>query len=190
MPEGGEAKHAEFTAHALPHLDSVYSAALYLTRDQDDAADLAQDTFLRAYRSWDQFTPGTNCKAWLLTILHNAFRNRYRAARRLPRTVEFDEHLYSDEQRNSPLSPGADPADVLGAQVLDSEVEAALKSLPDEFRDVVILVDLEELTYEEAAAAMDCPIGTIRSRLSRGRRLLQQALYQYAKDRGIVSSSE
>jgi RNA polymerase sigma-70 factor (ECF subfamily) len=154
---GGEAKRAEFTNVALPLMDNVYNAALYLSRDPDEASELVQETFLRAFRSWHQFTPGTNCKAWLLTILQNAFRNRYRSQQRQPRTVE-----------------------------LDGEVEAALRSLPDDFLQVVLLVDVEELTYDEAAAAIGCPVGTVRSRLSRARRLLHQALQGYARERGIL----
>ena len=182
MPKGGEGRREQFAEIALPFMDTVYSAALYLSRDPDDAAELLQDTFLRAYRSWHQFTVGTNCKAWLLTILHNTFRNRYRAHSRAPATVEFDEELYRDLDATSDNQPD----DLVSAQVLDGEVEAALRQLPPEFLEAVLLVDLQDLTYEEAATVAACPVGTIRSRLSRGRHLLQRALRQYAKDRGIV----
>lgn len=185
MPKGGEGKREEFTAIALPYMDTVYSAGLYLSRNPDEAADLLQETFLRAYRSWHQFNPGTNCKAWLLTILYNAFRNRYRSRTREPQTVEFDEAIYSGERAGLPAL-AEDPQEIVAAQVLDGEVEAALRQLPQEFLEAVVLVDLQELTYEEAAAASGCPVGTIRSRLSRGRRLLHQALEHYARERGLT----
>ena len=185
MLKGDEEKRAEFTTIALPYMDTVYSTALYLSRNQDDAEELLQETFLRAYRSWYQFSPGTNCKAWLLTILYNIFRNRYRAQGREPVSVEFDEKLHT-ELRDSVLPGSEDPQDLVAAQVLDGEVDAALRELPQEFRQAVVLVDLQELTYEEAAKVVACSVGTIRSRLSRGRALLEQSLRQYARDRGVL----
>lgn len=164
-------------------MDKLYNAALYMCRNPDDAAELAQETYLRAYRSWHLFTPGTNCKAWLFTILHNAFRNRFRAQQRRPREVEFDEEHYDGgETERAP----SDPAELLNARLLDGEIEQALGELPDEFKQAIVLVDMEELTYEEAAAALGCPIGTVRSRLSRGRRLLEASLREYAKRRRII----
>ena len=181
MPKGGYGRREQFAEIALPFMDTVYSTAVYLSRNPDEAAELLQDTFLRAYRSWDQFTVGSNCKAWLLTILYNAFRNRYRAQGREPATVEFDEAAHRDTR-----APEDDPSTLLAMQVLDRDIEAALRELPAEFREVVVLVDLQDLTYEEAAGALGCPLGTVRSRLSRGRRLLQRSLRQYARDRGII----
>ena len=186
MSADPEGKRADFQVTALPLMDSVYSSALYLSRNPDDAADLLQETYLRAYRSWDQFTPGTNCKAWLLTILYNAFRNRYRAQSREPATVEFDESAHVSPADGRAASD--DPAELLAAQVLDGEVDAALKRLPAEFLEVVVLVDLQELTYEETAAAVGCPVGTVRSRLSRARRMLHGILREYARERGILRS--
>jgi len=177
-------KREEFAKWALPHMDHVYSAALYLTRNKQEAEDLLQETFLRAYRFWHQFEIGTNCKAWLMTILHNNFKNRYRDRYREQRTVEFDETVYDHDSAAPAEQAHANPEALLFAQLLDGEVEAALKELPVEFLEVIVLVDIQELTYEEAAAAFGCPIGTIRSRLSRGRRLLQTALRHYAKERG------
>ncbi|HVN84952.1 MAG TPA: sigma-70 family RNA polymerase sigma factor [Candidatus Binatia bacterium] len=182
MPKGGEGKRDHFAEIALPLMDTVYTAAMYLSRNPDDAAELLQDTYLRAYRGWNQFAVGTNCKAWLLTILHNAFRNRYRSQSREPSMVEFDEFAHHvDDQSGS-----RDPSSVLAAQVLDADVEAALRRLPGEFREVVVLIDLQELTYEEAARIVGCPIGTVRSRLARARAVLQKSLRQYAKERGII----
>ncbi len=184
MPEPDRTKREEFARVALPHMDQVYTAGLYLSRNKDEAEDLMQETFLRAYRFWHQFTPGTNCKAWLMTILHNSFKNRYRERYREQRTIEFDEAIQAQEIAADAEAPSANPEEIVLARFLDGEVENALRSLPVEFLEVIVLIDLQELTYEEAAAVIGCPIGTIRSRLSRGRRLLQAALRQYAKERG------
>jgi RNA polymerase sigma-70 factor (ECF subfamily) len=177
-------KRDEFAYWALPHMDQVYTASVYLTRNKDEADELLQETYLRAYRFWHQFTPGTNCKAWLMTILHNTFKNRYRERFREQRTVEFDESLYEQDSTARIEQLRHNPEALLLQQLMDSEVEDALRLLPLEFLEVVLLVDIQELTYEEAASALGCPVGTIRSRLSRGRRLLQTALRQYAKERG------
>ena len=175
-------KREDFAEWALPHMDRVYTAAFYLTRNREEAEDLLQETYLRAYRFWDQFTPGTNCKAWLMTILHNSFKNRHRDRYHDRQAIEFNEETYDD-------NPGAgaprDPETLVLSQMLDDEVERALKGLPIEFLEVLVLVDIQELSYEEAAAALACPIGTVRSRLSRARRLLQAGLQEYAKERGV-----
>ena len=184
MAEPDRRKRDAFAREALPHMDHVYTAGLYLTRNQDEAQELLQETFLRAYRFWHQFSSGTNCRAWLMTILHNTFKNRYRERYREQQRVDFDETIGEANRTVNPDARPANPEDVVLAQFLDSEVEEALKSLPVEFLEVIVLVDIQELTYEEAAATIGCPIGTIRSRLSRGRRLLQAALWHYAKDHG------
>jgi RNA polymerase sigma-70 factor, ECF subfamily len=183
VPAGGKGERDDFAAVALPLMDKVYNAALYMSRDPDDAAELAQETFLRAYRSWHLFTPGTNCKAWLLTILQNTFRNQYRSRQRRPQEVEFDEERYDSDSSGRESS---DPAELMNARLLDGEIQQALQQLPDEFLQAIVLVDLEELTYEEAATALGCPVGTVRSRLSRGRRLLEKSLREYAKQRRII----
>jgi len=182
MAEPGGGKRQEFAKEALPHMDQVYTAGLYLTRNQDEADELLQETFLRAFRFWHQFTPGTNCRAWLMTILHNTFKNRYRERYREQQTVDFDEAV--DTSSSTSSDAPTNPEELVLAQFLDTEVEESLKSLPVEFLEVIVLIDVQELTYDEAAAAIGCPIGTIRSRLSRGRRLLQGALRQFAKERG------
>jgi RNA polymerase sigma-70 factor (ECF subfamily) len=184
MSEPDRRKREEFAREALPHMDQVYTAGLYLTRNQDEAEELLQETFLRAYRFWHQFTSGTNCRAWLMTILHNTFKNRYRERYRERQRVDFDDGISETNNSVNTEALPANPEDIVLAQFLDTEVEEALKSLPVEFLEVIVLVDIQELTYEEAAAAIGCPIGTIRSRLSRGRRLLHGALQQYAKERG------
>ena len=175
----------EFEATALPHLDSLYSTANYLCRDPDWAADLVQDTVVRAYRFWHQFEAGTNCKSWLLTILYNTFRNQYRGRKRNPDPVEFDDRLYRGDARSG--NPGAtDPANIVAAAQLDDELEAALRGLSPDFLEVVTLVDLQELSYEETAAIIGRPVGTVRSRLARARRQLQDALAEYGRRRGLA----
>ncbi len=180
-PRGG--KRAEFAALALPHMDAVYTTCLYLTRDPDEAQDLLQETFLRAFRFWQQFTPGTNCRAWLLAIAHNAFRSRLRDRYRQHATEELD-LLDRNSDHASVEGTSPNPEDIVLDRVLDSEIEEALRSLPREYLEAVLLVDIQELSYEEAARALDCPVGTIRSRLSRGRHLLHRALREYARQRG------
>jgi RNA polymerase sigma-70 factor (ECF subfamily) len=174
------AKREEFARWALPYMDQVYTASLYLTRNREEAEDLLQDTYLRAYRFWHQFTPGTNCKAWLMTILHNSFKNRRQVRYRDQQAVEFNEELYGSRASDMPPS---NPEMLVLSRVLDEHVEEALKALPVEFLEAIVLVDIQELSYQEAAAAFGCPIGTIRSRLARGRRRLQAALQEYAAER-------
>lgn len=183
-------RRGQFEAAALPFMGSVYRAALYLTRRPEDAEDLAQDTYLRAYRSFEDFTPGTNCKAWLLTILHSIFVNKARKAQREPqgRTIEeLEQHYHRSLQ-----SPPTEPAFLLAAGEgaaetgLDQRLGEILRELPEAFRSVVLLVDVEELSYEETAAALECPVGTVRSRLFRARRLLAAALRAYAEDSGYL----
>lgn len=173
----------EFARIALPLMDQIYTVARYLGRSQPDAEDLLQETYLRAFRFWHQFSAGTNCKAWLLVILYNVHRSRYRQHERTPE-VEFEEHRFEPDP--TPGAVGLNPEGALLATLLDEEVEAALRQLPPDYLDAVVLVDVQELSYEEAAAAIGCPVGTVRSRLSRGRRLLYEALREYAQQRGLL----
>ena len=184
-------KQALFAHWALPHKDYVYTACLYLTRHKEEAEDLFQETYLRAFRFFHQFTPGTNCRAWLLTIMHNAFKNRYPQHLRERRTVEFDAaaHEYEKKVVADGEAGRDDPAEVLLSRMVDSEISEALRALPEEYRSTLLLVDIEELTYEEAAAVLGCPIGTVRSRLSRARQLLRQALAAYARERGYTEGA-
>ena len=187
VPTADLAKREAFARCALPHMDQVYTTSLYLTRNRQEAEDLLQDTYLRAYRFWHQFTPGTNCKAWLMTILHNGFKNRHHARYRDRLAVEFDEGLHGG--RAAADTPPSDPETLVLSHGLDEQVEAALQTLPLEFLEVIVLVDIQELSYQEAAAAIGCPIGTIRSRLARARRLLQAALQEYATEHGYGRGS-
>ena len=185
---GAELK-ARFEASALPLMHHVYTAALYLTRNPSDAEDLLQETYLRAYRFFDRFEPGTNLKAWLLTILYNVLRNRYREQVRERRHVDFGIVAEAYERLAAALPDddvGGDPAELFLHRLADGEIETALRNLPHEFRAAVVLVDVQELSYHEAARTLGCPIGTVRSRLSRARRLLQVALHDVARRRGLV----
>jgi RNA polymerase sigma-70 factor (ECF subfamily) len=174
-----------FEQVALPHLDALYSAALRLSHNRDDAKDLLQETILRAYRFFDQFTKGTNCRAWLLTILYNSFRNGYRRAMReqpATSTEDFEQRL----EAQSLLADTAhtDPEQMLSGRMLGHQLETALEALPPEFREALLLVDVQELNYREAAEVLDIPVGTVKSRVSRGRALMREALTRLAQAQG------
>jgi RNA polymerase sigma-70 factor, ECF subfamily len=181
-----------FEAVALPLLAVVYRAALRFTGRAEDARDITQETFLRAFRTFDRFQPGTNCKAWLLTIVYSVFVNRYRREQREPLVAVDDVELLYDASgvAGKPMtSPPAPPVESSGgaspaSSISDPEIEQALNRLPESFRSAVLLVDVEELTYEEAAAVLECPVNTVRSRLFRGRGLLWTALREYAGRQG------
>ena len=187
----GRNQRRDFERLALPHLSNLYRSALYLTRDEAEAEDLVQETSLRAYRFFEKFAPGTNIKAWLLSIQNNLFINRYRQKKRQPETLQWDEinETYDFQAEPPGTGLGASPEDTLSFQGMDDEVEAALKSLPEEFRTAIVLVDIENLRYDEAAMVMETPIGTVRSRVSRGRRMLQRILKNYAVQRGLLKRS-
>ena len=179
-------KQALFEQWALPHKDYIYTACFYLTRQHEEADDLFQETYLRAFRFFHQFTPGTNCRAWLLTIMHNAFRTRLAHHRHEVPSSDFDTTLRNYEQRclQSGILSEGDPSLALLARTLDIEIRDALLTLPEENRMVLLLVDIEEMTYDEAAAVLGCPIGTVRSRLSRARQFLRDQLTSYAHKHG------
>lgn len=183
----GQDKRSLFQQEALPHLDNLYTAALHLTRNPDNAKDLLQETILRAYRFFHQFTPGTNCRAWLLTILYNGFRNDYRRASR-ENTAVTPEHFEREIEAQSLRLDSAqhNPESLLFNKLLDHEVQGALEKLPEDFRSVILLVDIEELNYQEAAQVLAVPVGTVRSRLSRGRGMMREALRGFAISRGYI----
>ena len=186
---------AAFEKEALPHLDALFSVALRLTRNERDAEDLVQDTMLRGFHFFDRFEPGTNCKAWLFRILHNLFVNKYR---RRVREREVAGSIEAQGGVGPTLSVEAkDEADDPERRLLDGidgllsdDVKRALDETPEDFRLAVVLCDLEELSYKEIAEVMDCPVGTVMSRLHRGRRLLQEKLRDYAAARGIGAAHE
>src|SRR4051812_15676998 len=169
-PSSGE--DAQFAQEALTHLDSLYGTALRLTRRAQDAEDLVQDTYLKAFRSAHQFERGTNLKAWLFTILHNTFRNNRRHDGRSP--VDVDSDAVERAAGDGPADQS--PEQILSRRTLDADLQAALDALPDAFRQAVWLRDVEELSYAEMAKVLDIPIGTVMSRISRGRRALSEGL--------------
>ncbi len=184
------ALRAEFEREAIPHMPALYTFAVRMTRDEDDASDLVQETYLKAYRFFDKFERGTNCKAWLFRILKNSYINRFRKTSKAPDTVEYDviEEFY-ETIRDSSVETSVLEEQIF-SQALDDEVSTALNRLPDEFRTVIILCDIENFTYEEIAEFIDCPIGTVRSRLHRARKILAAQLASYAHERGFDVASE
>jgi len=171
-----------FEAEALAALDSLYRTALRLTRDPADAEDLVQDTYLKAFRAAERFERGTNLRAWLFTILHNTARNRVRDRAR--ETVTADSEAV-ERAADGPLLPGGlraeSPETQLIRDTLDPDLKAAIDALPDSFREAVWLRDVEEFSYAEIASMLDIPIGTVMSRISRGRRMLFEALQQHVR---------
>ena len=154
----------EFERLTLPYFPRLYSAAYFFTKNESLAEELVQDTYLRAFRYFDKFERGTNCKAWLLSIMRNIFINRYRQAKREPEIIDWNaiDESYESIVLDHHSIAEQDPEAILFSDCMDSEVEGALKDLPDEFRTAVVLVDLHELSYEEAAKVMGCPVGTVR----------------------------
>ncbi len=178
----------EFENQVLQHLDLLYAVALRLTRNPADAEDLAQSTVVKALRFHDHFREGTYIKAWLLTILRNTFINEYRRRVRRPVTVELTGMEAAEESRMPREVPvHAVRADLM--ELLEDEVKLALDALPADFRGAVIMADLEEMSYKDIAEAMQCPLGTVMSRLYRGRKLLRDALQQYAGERRLASAT-
>lgn len=188
QPRQSDRTRAEFEALALPHLDVLYAAALRLTRNDRDAEDLVQDSFMRAYRFFDKFERGTNIKAWLFRILTNTFINRYRRTAKERNLVEGSEREAVAERMMAQESSefGQNPEQRFFDRLLSDDVLKAIDELPVDFRMVVVLADLQEFSYKEIAEILSCPVGTVMSRLFRGRRLLQKALTGYAQELGIV----
>lgn len=181
-------KHKEFEREAVPHMDILYNYALRMTGNQDDASDLLQETFMKAYRFWDKYEKGTNIRAWLFRIMKNSYINRYRKETKEPDTVDYDKiQNYYSVIRDESTDPNDLQEKIFGG-LFEDAVAHAIESLPEDFRTVVILCDIEGLTYEEISEFVDCPIGTVRSRLHRGRRMLRAKLLEYAKKRGYVTN--
>jgi len=183
-----QALRARFERDVLPLLPSLYGAAMRLTRNPSDAEDLVQETYLRAFRGFGGFQEGTNLKAWLYRILTNQFINTYRKKQREPQIVEgpddLDEWYLYDKLGGRSVEVSAE-TEVLD-QIPDADVKAALESLPENFRIPVLLADVEGFSYKEIAEIMETPIGTVMSRLHRGRKALEKALWETARARGLV----
>lgn len=182
----------DFDSQMMPYLDSLYNTAYRMTRSAEDAEDLVQETYFKAYKYYDKFEEGTNLKAWLFKILKNTFINNYRKRKLEPRSVDFAEIEDSFERivRRDNADQPADPESEYFTGVLDDDVKKALDSLPYDYRMVVILADLEDFSYKEIAEILDCPVGTVMSRLYRGRKLLEKVLLKYARQHGYIRGGE
>jgi len=184
-----EDRRAEFEREAIPLMRDAYNLALRLTRQPENARDLVQETYLRAYRTFANFRHGTNCRAWLFTILYSVFVNRYRKERREPKSLSVEE-LEERFHRTLESKSAADLVSTSDAPAWsDPDVERAVSDLPPKLRTTVLMVDVGELTYEEAATALGCPVGTVRSRLSRARKALFVTLEEYARRAGYLRNA-
>ena len=193
LPNDVNRQGASFVDEAIPHMDAVFRFALRLAGIQDEAEDLVQDTYFRAFRAWEQYAPGTRCKSWLFTICRNVFlRQREREQRHdeiLTETAYEDPRALSREAPVFAASKNADPEGEFFRSIVDEEILRAIDDLPDEYRMAVVLSDLEDLSYSEIAEVMEIPVGTVKSRLFRGRRQLQERLHAYAVEMGYISEA-
>src|ERR1700722_10560612 len=175
----------------MQHMGSLYTAALRMTRNPSDAEDLVQETYLKAYRAFDSFQEGTNLKAWLYRILTNTFINSYRARRRRPEQTELDDvedlYLYRRLGGLEAVTAGRSAEEEVLEHFTEGEVKAAVEELPEQFRMAVLLADVEGFSYKEIADILDIPIGTVMSRLHRGRKALQKTLHDFGMQRGLVA---
>jgi RNA polymerase sigma-70 factor (ECF subfamily) len=178
----------------MPFMDSLYAAAMRMTRNRADAEDLVQETFLKAYRGFGGFQEGTNLKAWLYRILTNTYINVYRAKKRRPEETDLDDvedlYLYKKLSSTDASALGRSAEDELFDLFTDDEVKAAVEDLPEQFRMAVLLADIEGFSYKEIAEILDIPIGTVMSRLHRGRKGLQKRLWDFATREGLLSSDD
>ena len=183
-----------FVDSAMEHMSALYSAALRMTRNPADAEDLLQETYLKAYRSYGTFQEGTNLKAWLYRILTNTYINAYRAKKRRPEQTDVEDvedlYLYHRLGGLEAAAAGRSAEEEVLERFTDDDVKSALESLPDNFRMAVLLADVEGFSYKEIAEIMDVPIGTVMSRLHRGRRALQKALHDFGMSHGLVGTAD
>jgi RNA polymerase sigma-70 factor, ECF subfamily len=186
------ADRARFADQAMQHMGSLYSAALRMTRNPADAEDLVQETYLKAYRAFASFEEGTNLKAWLYRILTNTFINSYRSKKRRPDETELEEvedlYLYRRLGGLEAAAAGRSAEDELMDMFTETEIKTAVEELPEQFRLAVLLADVEGFSYKEIAEILDVPIGTVMSRLHRGRKALQKRLYDFAANRRLVGA--
>jgi len=185
-----EKKRKRFETEALVHIDSLLRTALRMTRNEGDANDLVQEAYLKAYRFWDKFQEGSNCRAWLYKIMTNIFINNYRAKAWKPQVIDIedidDSFLHG---QLSALGPSEDPEKLFFNKVFDDDVKGAIDELPEDFRLVIVLSFLEGFSYQEIADILDINIGTVKSRLHRGRKILQKSLWDYAVKNGFVKEA-
>lgn len=188
-------KDEAFQREAVPHLDALYGTALRMTKDEQDAEDLVQEAMLKAYRYFDKYENGTNCKAWLFKIMTNTFINRYRKSKKRKEYLVDDDYRPLQERAEAPernpfIDDFGQDEENLYFKMFGDEVKNALETIPVDFRMVVLLADLQDFAYKEIAEIMDCPIGTVMSRLYRGRRMLQAKLEEYAIREGYITVME
>lgn len=188
-------KDEAFQREAVPHLDALYGTALRMTKDEQDAEDLVQEAMLKAYRYFDKYENGTNCKAWLFKIMTNTFINRYRKSKKRKEYLVDDDYRPLQERAEAPernpfIDDFGQDEENLYFKMFGDEVKNALETIPVDFRMVVLLADLQDFAYKEIAEIMDCPIGTVMSRLYRGRRMLQAKLEEYAIREGYITVTE
>ncbi|MBI2556916.1 MAG: sigma-70 family RNA polymerase sigma factor [Planctomycetes bacterium] len=186
-------RRKEFEDIAMEHIDSLYSMAIRLVFNKEEAEDLVQETYLKAYRFFDTFQKGTNIKAWLFKILRNTFINKYRKAVNLPGEVFYEDVesvnsnlSYKQESDSGELTDTLESKYNELGNLMEDDVKRAIDSLPIEYKEAILLSDVEELSYNDIAEITNVPIGTVKSRLNRGRKLLQKSLWEYAKDRGFI----
>jgi RNA polymerase sigma-70 factor (ECF subfamily) len=188
------ADQAKFAEMAMEYMPSLYTAALRMTRNPSDAEDLVQETYLKAYRAFNSFTEGTNLKAWLYRILTNTYINAYRAKKRRPEESDIDDlenfYLYRRLGGLEGASAGRSAEDEVLDHFTETEVKEAIEALPEQFRMAVLLGDVEGFSYKEIAEILDVPIGTVMSRLHRGRKAMQKRLYDLAAERGLISRTD
>ena len=183
---GRDLRHEKFQKEMVPYMDMLYNYAFYLSNDREQAKDLLQETFLKAYRFSDKFESGTNAKAWLYRIMKNTYINEYRRTHRLPEIVEFNEQISSYQMTGRDGGADNDLRAMLDTQMFDDDINGALSALPEKFKSIIVLRDIEELPYEEIAEVLEIPIGTVRSRLHRARALLFDRLKEYARQKGYL----
>jgi RNA polymerase sigma-70 factor (ECF subfamily) len=187
------ADQAQFAEEAMQYMGSLYSAALRMTRNPADAEDLVQETYLKAYRAFGTFKEGTNLKAWLYRILTNTYINSYRARRRRPEQTDLDDvedlYLYRRLGGLEAASAGRSAEEEVLEHFTEGDVKEAVESLPEQFRMAVLLADVEGFSYKEIADILDVPIGTVMSRLHRGRKALQKTLHDFGTERGLVEQA-
>jgi len=183
-------RSVRFKEEMITHMDALFNYALYLSGNRDEANDLLQETYLKAFRFFDRFEAGTNAKAWLYRIMKNTFINDYRRTKRIPDHVEYDEQLSPSKMLREDLGAGAELLNEINGDLFDDDIAKAISSLPEKFKSVIILRDVEDLPYEEIADALEIPVGTVRSRLHRARAILFGRLKSYAAKRGYAISSD
>lgn len=180
-----KAKQSKFEKDLLPHINALHTFAYHLSYNDEDAMDLVQETYLKAYKAIDSYDEGTNAKAWLFKILKNNYINQYRRKSKRPRKVDLEDYFGLYEKEESKLSGNVDLRKEIYEDLMGDEVTIAVNSLPIDFRTVILLCDIEGFTYEEISKILDVPIGTVRSRLHRARNLLKEKLKSYALKMGF-----